>query len=69
MSKLDIKEGFWRIFYAKVQEWNFTYIMPNRPVKPTEIVVPLALQMGQALSTIFLRGIRNGTGCGRILCC
>ena len=31
MSKLDIKEGFWRIMCAKGQEWKFAYVLPNYP--------------------------------------
>ena len=35
------------------EEWNFSYVLPNHPGKPIEIVVPPALQMGWALSPSF----------------
>jgi len=53
MSKLDIKDGFWRMVCEAGQEWNFAYILPNKPGEPIEIVVPSALQMGWALSPPF----------------
>ena len=53
MSKLDTKYGFWRMVRAEVQEWNFVYVLPNHHRKPTEIVVPSALQMGWVLSPPF----------------
>ena len=51
--KLDIKYGLWRMVCAVVQEWNFSYVLPNQPGKPTKIVVPSALQMGWVLSLPF----------------
>ena len=53
MSKLDIKDGFWRMVCEAGQEWNFAYILPNKPGEPVEIVVPSSLQMGWALSPPF----------------
>ena len=31
MSKLDIKDGFWRMVCEAGQEWKFSCILPNRP--------------------------------------
>ena len=47
-SKLDIKDGFWRMTCAKGEEWNFAYVLPNTPGQPIQIVVPSELQMGWA---------------------
>ena len=52
-SKLDIKDGFWRMVCEKGQEWNFAYVLPSHPGHPPEIVVPSALQMGWVLSPPF----------------
>ena len=52
-SKLDIKDGFWRLMCEEGMEWNFAYVLPNHPGEPVEIVVPSALQMGWALSPHF----------------
>ena len=52
-SKLDIKDGFWRMVCAVGEEWNFTYVLPNHPEAPTELVVPSALQMVWTLSPCF----------------
>ena len=43
VSKLDIKDGFWRMMCKAGQEWNFAYVLPNHPGKPIEIIVPSAL--------------------------
>ena len=34
-SKLDIKDGFWKIVCAVGEEWNFAYVLPNHMVAPT----------------------------------
>ena len=52
-SKLDIKDGFWRMTCEEGEEWNFAYVLPNHPGEPVEIVVPSALQMGWAESPPF----------------
>ena len=52
-SKLDIKDGFWRMVCKEGEEWNFAYILPNHPGQEVEIVVPSALQMGWVLSPPF----------------
>ena len=43
-SKLDIKDGFWRMVCAVGEEWNFAYVLPNHPEAPTELVIPSDLQ-------------------------
>ena len=52
-SKLDIKDGFWRMVCELGSEWNFAYVLPNHPGEPIELVVSSALQMGWALSPPF----------------
>ena len=49
-SKLDIKDGFWRMVCAVVEEWNLAYILPNHPEAPTKLVIPSDLKMGWTLS-------------------
>lgn len=49
-SKVDIKDGFWRLMVSEDNAWHFCYVLP--PLQGTatldeiEIVVPNALQMG-----------------------
>ena len=49
-SKLDIKDGFWRLAVNDVDAWNFCYVLPastpSDDLDDTEIVVPNCLQMG-----------------------
>ena len=58
-SKLDIKDGFWRLVVSKDDSWNFCYVLPPINPKDTtelddiEVVVPLALQMGWCESPPF----------------
>ncbi len=42
-SKLDVKNGFWKMVCQAGEEWNFAYILPNHPGQPVETVVPSAL--------------------------
>ena len=48
--KLDIKDGFQRIFVDKNEKWNFCYIISatSTPenIDNTQILVPNSLQMG-----------------------
>jgi hypothetical protein len=46
MAKWDIKDGFWRMCCKNGEEWNFAYVLPQRPDKPIRLVVPTSLQMG-----------------------
>ena len=49
-SKLDIKDGFWRMAVSDEDAWHFCYalpaISPNQPLDETTIVIPNSLQMG-----------------------
>lgn len=53
-SKLDIKDGFWRMAVSDEDAWNFCYVMPTETplTDPDEadIIVPNSLQMGWAES-------------------
>ena len=56
-SKLDIKDGFWRMRVSDDDAWNFCYVLPS--LKETtneddiELVVPNSLQMGWCESPPF----------------
>ena len=56
-SKLDIKDGFWRMVVSAADAWNFCYIIPSvdpsATLDDTRIVVPNALQMGWCESPPF----------------
>ena len=56
MAKFDIKDGFWRMVSEEGAEWNFAYVMPQEPGKPTKIVVPQSLQMGWIQSPMYFGG-------------
>jgi hypothetical protein len=46
-SKLDIKDGYWRMVVPADDEWNFVYILlKDSPDKLTRLVIPSSLQMG-----------------------
>ena len=44
ISKLDIKDGLWRMVCAVGEEWNFVYVLPNHPEAPTKLVIPSSLK-------------------------
>ena len=56
-SKLDIKDGFWRMAVSDEDAWNFCYVLPSEngetDIDEMEIVVPNALQMGWCESPPF----------------
>jgi hypothetical protein len=56
-SKLDIKDGFWRMKVSDTDAWNFSYVLPslqpNNNVDETELVIPNSLQMGWCESPPF----------------
>ena len=56
-SKLDIKDGFWRMAVGNDDAWNFCYVLPSKhPVASLddiELVVPNSLQMGWCESPPF----------------
>ena len=33
-GKTDVKDGVWRCVAAEGQEWNFTYVLPQKKVNP-----------------------------------
>ena len=49
-SKVDIKDGFWRLMVSADNAWHFCYVLPpvlgKAELDDIEIVVPNALQMG-----------------------
>ena len=56
-SKLDIKDGFWRMAVSNEDAWNFCYVLPQfepvNNIKDIMIVVPNCLQMGWCESPPF----------------
>ena len=56
-SKLDIKDGFWRMAVNDTDAWNFTYVLPSLTPPSSdaeiELVVPNSLQMGWCESPPF----------------
>jgi hypothetical protein len=46
-SKLDVKDGYWRMVVPQEDEWHFAYVLPKAsPDEPTQLVIPSCLQMG-----------------------
>ena len=45
-EKWNIKDGFWRLYCKEGEEWNFCYVLPQKPGIPIKLVVPTLLQMG-----------------------
>jgi hypothetical protein len=56
-TKLDIKDGFWRMRVSDADAWNFCYVLPslkdNDTAENWDIVVPNSLQMGWCESPPF----------------
>jgi hypothetical protein len=56
-SKLDIKDGYWRMVVPEEDEWNFAYVLPKANPQdldePTILVIPSSLQMGWTDSPAF----------------
>ena len=53
-TKIDLKDGYWRMCVNAKDAWNFAYVLPKlRPDEPTRLVVPDALQMGWSESPPF----------------
>jgi hypothetical protein len=53
-SKLDIKDGYWRMVVLKDDKWHFAYVLP--PASPDDdiyLVIPSSLQMGWTDSPVF----------------
>ena len=53
MTKLDLKDGFWRLDCEDGEEWNFAYVLPQPEGEPVKLVVPISLQMGWIESPSF----------------
>jgi hypothetical protein len=56
-TKLDIKDGFWRLRVSNDDAWHFCYVLPSLKKDisedETELVVPNSLQMGWSESPPF----------------
>jgi hypothetical protein len=53
-SKLDIKDGYWRMVVPEDNEWHFAYVLPKAsPDEETQLVIPSSLQMGWCDSPAF----------------
>jgi hypothetical protein len=53
-SKIDIKDGYWRMVVPEDEEWHFAYVLPkSHPDEPLQLVVPSCLQMGWCDSPAF----------------
>jgi hypothetical protein len=53
-SKVDLKDGYWRMVDNEVDAWNFAYVLPGAgPHEPIQLVIPYALQMGWSESPPF----------------
>jgi hypothetical protein len=53
-SKLDIKDGYWRMVVPPKDEWNFAYVLLKaNPQEPMNLVIPASLQMGWTDSLAF----------------
>ena len=68
MAKWDIKDRFWRMDCREGEEWNFAYVLPQPEGEPIRLVIPTSGDsyiftngMGRVTS-VFLRGYRDGTG-------
>jgi hypothetical protein len=53
-SKVDIKDGYWRMAVNAEDAWNFAYVLPGGKLgDPVQLVIPDALQMGWSESPPF----------------
>ena len=53
-TKVDLKDGYWRMCVNANDAWNFAYVLPKlKPSEPTRLVIPDALQMGWSESPPF----------------
>ena len=47
LSKIDLKDGYWRMVVDKRDSWNFVYILPpEHSTGKLELIISDALQMG-----------------------
>jgi hypothetical protein len=67
-TKVDLKDGYWRMALNADDAWNFAYVLPGAGLNdPIQLVIPDALQMGRSESPPFFcaatetaRNIING---------
>lgn len=53
-SKIDLKDGYWRMVVDEDEAWNFAYVLPREnDNEPIMLVIPNALQMGWTESPPF----------------
>lgn len=53
MSKIDLKDGYWRMNVQEEDSWHLAYVLPKlSPEEPTRLVIP-SLQMGWVNSPAF----------------
>lgn len=53
-SKVDLKDGYWRMAVHPDDAWNFAYVLPaSTPTSPPELIIPQAIQMGWSESPAF----------------
>ena len=53
-SKIDLKDGYWRMVVNEQDAWNFAYVLPQlNSNEEIQLVIPDALQMGWSESPAF----------------
>jgi hypothetical protein len=53
-TKVDLKDGYWRMAVNAANAWNFAYVLPGAgPTDPIQLVILDALQMGWSVSPPF----------------
>ena len=53
-SKIDLKDGYWRMCVSEEDAWNFAYVLPQEHLdEEIYLVIPDALQMGWCESPAF----------------
>ena len=53
-TKIDLKDGYWRMVVDADQAWNFAYVLPRlNDDEEIQLVIPNALQMGWSESPPF----------------
>jgi hypothetical protein len=53
-TKVDLKDGYWRMCVNADDAWNFAYVLQGgKPEDPIQLVIPEALQMGWGESPPF----------------
>jgi hypothetical protein len=53
-SKVNLKDGYWRMAVNEADAWNFAYVLPGAgPHEPIQLVIPDALQMSWSESSSF----------------